>query len=357
MKKILLMTMGTALLSAGGAIAEGVSISGSADMGVKHSNSTVSWVSNFDVGFSASGTTDGGLTFGASAKMKSKAGGDGAVGESSVYVSGEAWKVSIGDVDPASDMAKTLPDVGYDGLGVDDVAEKAVDSTGADAKASFTLGNASLGITTAPNEKKNDWAVGLSVNAGNMTFSAGADSQKLVAVGATASLGGITTAVYYAKDQDDVEMVCKDGKSQTAKAATSVPTGINFVVLDEVGTPVSNEGDEPKTTVVLVHTAATPGCTVPYVSGTVKQSGLGASASFAASENTTVNIVWAKGKGTFSSNVKPDEGQYSEFNKTMDNDGIGIGIATVLGGGATLQAGIAKVGGESAVSAGIGMKF
>ena len=354
MKKILLMTIGTALLGTG-AIAEGVSISGSADMGVEHSKSTITWISNFNVGFSASGTTDGGLTFGAATQIEANGNDDSKVDNSKVYVSGEAWKLEIGDLDPASDMAKTIPDVGYNGLGVDDVAEKAVDSTGADAKASFTLGNASLGITTAPNEKKNDWAVGLSVDAGNMTFSAGTDSQKLVAVGATASLGGITTAVYYAKDQDEViSMVCADGSPMGTKPA---------VEPDEyIFQNVASGDDNDRSVTVSDLTKVVPaksGCGKDYtkpVSGTVKQSGLGASASFAASENTTVKIVWAKGKGTFSSNVSADE-SYSAYNKTMDKDGIGIGISTVLGGGATLQAGIAKVGGESAVSAGIGMKF
>ena len=288
----------------GGAIAEGVSISGSADMGVKHSESEVSWVSNFDVGFSASGTTDGGLTFGASAKMKSKAGGDGVVGESSVYVSGEAWKVSIGDVDPASDMAKTLPDVGYDGLDVDDQAEDAVGSTAADAKASFTLGTASLGITTGVAGGKNEWAIGLSVDAGNMSFGAGADSQKLVAVGAKASMGGISTALYYAKDQMD----------------TSTGAGDNLV------------------------------------KGTVKQSGLGASASFSASDNTSVSLVWAKGKAT-TTYGQPAEGSPPANPPATETDGIGIDISTDLGGGATLKAGIAKVNDVSSVSAGISMAF
>ena len=318
MKKILLMTMGTALLGSA-AIAEGVSISGSAGMGVIHMDKSVKWISDFDVGFSASGTTDGGLTFGAAAKMKASGNGDSVVGNSNVYVSGEAWTISIGDLDPATHMARPLPDVGYDGLGVDDIAEGAVGGTPAQAKVSFTLGNATLGITTGhvaaaavsyepiaidattPGVKtvpavlrSNEWAVGLNVDAGGMSFGAGADSQNLVAFSAKASVGGISTVLYYAKDED------------------TLGSGENAVV--------------------------------------TKQSGLGASASFAASDTATVSIVWAQGKSS------TDKTEGDEAVSTT-SDGIGIGISTDLGGGATLQAGIAKVNKKSGVSAGITMAF
>ena len=327
MKKILLMTMGTALLGSA-AIAEGVSISGSAGMGVKHTESTVTWISDFDVGLSASGTTDGGLTFGAAAKIKASGNGDSVVGNSNVYVSGEAWTISIGDLDPATHMARPLPDVGYDGLGVDDIAEGAVGSTPAGVQATFTLGNATLGITTghvakveaAPKSYKfntatgasllvpavdaksgsNEWAVGLNVDAGGMSFGAGADSQDLVAFSAKASMGGISTVLYYAKDE-----------GMSKKAAAS-------------GQKVA-----------------------------VDQTGLGVSASFAASDTTTVTIAWANRKESEKAPVKDEE-----LGGNADNqDGVGIGISTDLGGGATLQAGIAKVNSVSAVSAGITMAF
>ena len=318
MKKILLMTMGTALLGSA-AIAEGVSISGSAGMGVIHMDKSVKWISDFDVGFSASGTTDGGLTFGAAAKMKASGNGDSVVGNSNVYVSGEAWTISIGDLDPATHMARPLPDVGYDGLGVDNIAEGAVGSTPAQAKVSFTLGNATLGITTghvaaaaesyepiatnadttdvktvAAVPRSNEWAVGLNVDAGGMSFGAGADSQDLVAFSAKASMGGISTVLYYAKDENTINDT--DGYDTIAK-----------------------------------------------------QSGLGVSASFDASDTTTVSIVWAQQRETYL-----DGGTGTV--KT-DSDGVGIGISTNLGGGATLQAGIAKVEDVSAVSAGITMAF
>ena len=211
MKRIILIALGAVLFGTG-ASAEGVSISGSAGMGFIHANDNLKWNSDFDVKFSASGTTDGGLTFGASAALESEE-GSGGVSQSTVYISGEAWKVSIGDVGRASDMAEVIPDVGYDGLGVDNFAEEgAVGQTSAEAKATFTLGNASLAVSTAGKDKNNKtpWAAGLKVDAGNMSFGAGVDSQKLISAGVSASLGSIDVALYYAKDQAPADGGCAD---------------------------------------------------------------------------------------------------------------------------------------------------
>ena len=69
-------------LAGSGAVAQGVSFSGSGNLGVVYNGDTkdedgdvtkeayFQWISNFDLGMSASGTTDGGLTFGAGAKIK-----------------------------------------------------------------------------------------------------------------------------------------------------------------------------------------------------------------------------------------------------------------------------------------------
>ena len=105
--------------------------------------------------------------------------------------------------------------------------------------------------------------------------------------------------------------------------------------------------------------------------GILKQSGLGASVSFAASGDTKVTLAWTKGTGTFipdnqiRDNIsKTDElptgavvknASFKRYN--VDNDAIGLGVETDLGGGATLQAGIAKVNDDTKVSAGISMSF
>lgn len=159
-------------LSLGAALAQGVSFSGSAGMGVMYAGDTdtmvkgkdadgkdimvsttntkpsISWKSFFDVKMAASGTTDGGLEFGAGAKINSNHDGTDSIGASNVYIGGESWKIAIGDLDPASDKGKSIGDVGFDGdLKVDDVAEGVGMGTEADIEVSFSLGTASLAIT------------------------------------------------------------------------------------------------------------------------------------------------------------------------------------------------------------------
>ena len=147
-------------LAGSGAIAQGVSFSGSANMGVIYHGKTTEdgnttmepkfqWLANFDLGISAEGTTDGGLTFGAATSIDGNGRGNGAasdVDDTTAYIGGESWKITIGDVDPASDKGKLLGDVGYDGLGVDNVAEH-IGGADQNVEVSFNLGTASLAIT------------------------------------------------------------------------------------------------------------------------------------------------------------------------------------------------------------------
>ena len=163
MRKTLVVIAALSLFGTG-AIAQSVSFTGSANMGfiyggdveetvkvdgkdtkVTKSKSGIKWLTNFDLVIAGSGTTDGGLTFGAETSIDGNKGG-GDIDDTKAYIGGESWKISIGDLDPASDKGKTLGDVGYDGLGVDNVAEF-IGGTEADVEVSFSLGAASLAIT------------------------------------------------------------------------------------------------------------------------------------------------------------------------------------------------------------------
>ena len=132
--------------------------------------------------------------------------------------------------------------------------------------------------------KRTPWAAGLSVNAGNMSFNVGVDSQKLIAAGVTASLGGITTALYYAKDQEPYPGGCADGWTVNNKRAKVAPgdssaSVVNWTNSACVKMVVANEGDEEYSN---------------STTGMRNQSGLGVSASFAASDDTKVTIAWQK---------------------------------------------------------------
>ena len=159
-----------ALLSLTGvsAFAQALTFSGSAGMGVRYDGATktmvgteddltevtemeskLQWRSDFDISISGSGTTDGGLTFGATVAIEANQAGDDEITDSEVFIGGESWTVTIGTLDPASHMGRSLGDIGYTGLGVDDVAEKAGGdgSTNANVALTFSLGSAKLGIT------------------------------------------------------------------------------------------------------------------------------------------------------------------------------------------------------------------
>ena len=108
MKKILLAT--TALVGFAGAASAEVSISGYAEMGIAGGNrgaDTQFWT-DANVTFSMSGTTDGGLTFGATVNLDDLTGAVGpglAQGGESMYISGSFGKITMGDTDGALDWA------------------------------------------------------------------------------------------------------------------------------------------------------------------------------------------------------------------------------------------------------------
>lgn len=108
MKKILLAT--TALVGFAGAAAAEVAISGYAEMGIAGGNAgaiTQFWT-DANVTFSMSGTTDGGLEFGAKVNLDdlTSAVGPGlAQGGETMYISGSFGKLTMGDTDGALDWA------------------------------------------------------------------------------------------------------------------------------------------------------------------------------------------------------------------------------------------------------------
>jgi len=108
MKKILLAT--TALVGFAGAAAAEVSISGYAEMGIAGGNAgaiTQFWT-DANVTFAMSGTTDGGLEFGAKVDLDSLPANVGpgmTQGGESMWISGSFGKLTMGDTDGALDWA------------------------------------------------------------------------------------------------------------------------------------------------------------------------------------------------------------------------------------------------------------
>ena len=117
MKKVLFAT--TALVATAGVAAADVTLSGSAEMGIYGGDGVeTQFFQDLDVTFTMSGTTDNGLTFGASVDLDESdddgvaANGSGAFdpnqdGGTSIFISGNFGTVTMGDTDGALDWALT----------------------------------------------------------------------------------------------------------------------------------------------------------------------------------------------------------------------------------------------------------
>ena len=152
MKKLLIAS--TALSLAGGAaFAEmAITVGGSAELGLDYESevdegmSKHKFVHDFGVTFAGSGTTDGGLSFSASAGFDNKSGG-GSFDDGSVSVSGSFGTLSIGDVGRGIDLAGGIDDVGMNDIGVDDMVEDLREGTAKQIRYGNTFGQISIAIS------------------------------------------------------------------------------------------------------------------------------------------------------------------------------------------------------------------
>ena len=148
MKKLLIAS--TALSLAGGAAFAEFSISGDAKMGVDYGSdpgavkSKHTFKHEIGVDFSASGTTDAGLSFGASAGFDVS---DKAINTGTVHVSGSFGMLTIGGNDAADLTAGGTNDVGLFDIGVDDMAEGLRGGTSAQLRYDNSFGQISIAIS------------------------------------------------------------------------------------------------------------------------------------------------------------------------------------------------------------------
>jgi outer membrane protein OmpU len=126
MKKILIAS--TALVATAGIASAEIGFSGAAGFGVVYNDVTGDWTPDYYTTLSVSmtGETDGGLSFGAAYDITQDNGAT-AVGDTEVYVEGGFGKLTVGAVGSAVDATLGMGDIGYSGLGVDNVAEGLID--------------------------------------------------------------------------------------------------------------------------------------------------------------------------------------------------------------------------------------
>ncbi|MCY3878920.1 MAG: porin [Rhodobacteraceae bacterium] len=318
MRKILLT--GAVVLVGGGAYAmDGVSVSGGAVFGVKFTEDATDEITfhhEFDISFSASGTTDGGLGFGASAGFDSEPGSND-VDLGTVYVSMDNHTLTIGDNDAADLVAGGIKDVGFDDIGADDAPEALNGNSKADLIYTGSFGPASVGISAGPEDGDDgyEYAAGFNFNIAPVKVGVGFDSGRVISIGMGISQGAISGNVLYSTTKKHMVDVYPDA-------------------LTDVDAADSERSEELA----------------------VKSTALGADVSYQLSEGTSVTMVYGQHKvdGYDEAVGDTDDGDIAA--NTMKS--MGIGFAHDLGGGATLKAGAGKNTDEKTVAdLGITMSF
>ena len=199
MKKLLIAS--TALSLAGGAAFAEISISGDAELGVDYNSeagegmSKHSFVHEVGIDFSASGTTDGGLTFGGSAGFDTNA---AELNLGTVHVSGSFGTLTIGDNDPGSFIAGGIADIGMNGIGVDDMAESLRGGTASQLRYDNSFGQVSIAISAGTKDGKPGVAA-VARKKGTFYYAVPGDEHKELVTGTE----GVSTTVFSAYHIDD----------------------------------------------------------------------------------------------------------------------------------------------------------
>ena len=140
-------TAATALALVGGAAFAGIAISGDAKFGPDCNSGPDDMMSKHSfrcgtgIDLTGSGTTGGGLSFGAKAGFGT---GDDKVNTETVFVSGSFGKMTISGNHAANLLAGGIADVGMDGIGLGDAAEDVLGAAAKRLRCDHTAGNVSL---------------------------------------------------------------------------------------------------------------------------------------------------------------------------------------------------------------------
>ena len=301
--------------------APSVAVGGSGKIGIKNvddgdeKTEDFQLVRAYKVTFSSSGTTDGGLMFGAGMSIRDDTGetdGTNTKGEpvqgpavkgSYVFVGGAdgSWKLQFGGNDPGIDLAGGFG-VADDHFGGEDDVTMALSGAFGDTSYRITAADPGLGANTAGD---NDWSVGVSHSINTISVGVGMDSESGLAIGVGTDLSGVSTFLYWSKSEFS-----------------------NAVIV-----PAGRDGNNDPT---------------PPQTGSKEYTGLGVKASMSAGEGATFSV----GYSTEKLEQMGATGQGN--NGTTKTKLIEIDFSYDLGGGATLEAGIDKKDAESLNSADTG---
>ncbi|MEI6800642.1 MAG: porin [Pseudomonadota bacterium] len=307
MKKILLAT--TMLASVAGYAAADVAVSGDGRMGVVSTDGNSVFENRVRVKFSGSGTTDGGLSFGGSFRANEAivAAGDEAGNKGSVFISGAFGKITFGSVDSGDAAAVgQLSSVGYEGLGSGNSIGYAADGN----EVAFDHFKAEFEDTAGAKVLYGYSAGAVSVYASTAQLSNGGANATAYGVGVAYSAGAVTAALGYGNQGIEGE----DGSGDITDISASVKyamgdTTIKAIYQDKTAS-AEIDGDN-----VDLFQAVSMGASVDQQMGSLK---------------LTAYAITTK----LSSDM-------AEHDLSVNRSGLGVSYD--LGGGATVQAGVANV--------------
>ena len=228
-------------MSAGVAAAE-VTVGGDGRMGVRSMNGgDLEFSSRVRISFSASGETDGGLTFGGSVRADNAVGGKDGLG-GSVNIAGPFGTLAMGDVDGAAKAAVGhAGGVGYTGLGDLNEISYLSGNTEDDPSAlwSYTMGELTLYASAENPGPEGDQALSgaLSYNIGDVGVSIGVERDgdvDHVAAGVSAGLGDASVKLVFGS-QDDQDQYGASASFVTGSATFTAFTSSNTTGQDHFG--------------------------------------------------------------------------------------------------------------------------
>ena len=334
--------------------APSVTLSGAAELGFKNVDDSskpdaesIKLIRKYQVNFGSSGTTDGGLAFGAGISIEDEQGIDDhtrRVNGSNVYIGAAdgSWKLKLGGNDPGIDVAG--------GFGVaDDHFDGEGDST---VGLEGAFGETSFRITMAdPNSiHDGDWSAGAKHSLNNIRVGVGMDSEDGLAISLGTDLSGVGVDVYWSQSEDsqssldDFEAGLK-GDYDAARIGTSQLTG--YV-----------DGSTPLIKYNSGRTLPAASRFMTDSSMSDKNTGIGVKASMSAGEGAKFTAAYSKldwgtstVKGWYGTADRAD-GAASNVTEMWSKEAtlISIGFDYDLGGGAMFKASVEKKDTETAGS-------
>ncbi|MCY3673381.1 MAG: hypothetical protein OXH65_12865 [Paracoccaceae bacterium] len=320
--------------------APSVSVGGSAAIGIINEDDDnddtedFKLIREYKVTFDSSGTTDGGLLFGAGISIEDTHDDDpgNAVNDAKVYVgsSDGSWKLQFGGNDPGIDLAGGIG-VADDHFGGEDNEDIALSGSFGDTSYRITMADPGINVpalrsanttdqTSAANYKavqdamkaNDDWSIGVKHSLGTISVGVGMDSEDGLAIGVSTDLSGVTTSLYWSKSE--YKNIDLDPSNTTAATAVTTDNELNVA---EVADSIEL--------------------------GSRENTGLGIKASMSAGEGATFSVGYSTLKLEQKSNTAANIG----YNGTATTKLIEVDFSYDLGGGATLSAGIDKKDAES----------